>query len=78
MPPGVVTVTSSGPVVPGGASTTMWLSETTVKEAAGVAPNRTATAVARPVPVRVTVVPRPPDPKQEPPRSGPAPKPSYT
>ncbi|GAA2306894.1 hypothetical protein GCM10010416_18270 [Streptomyces caniferus] len=35
----------------------MWVSETTVKDVAGVLPNRTAPAVARPVPVRVTVVP---------------------
>ncbi|GFE19790.1 hypothetical protein Sliba_02430 [Streptomyces nigrescens] len=56
MPPGVVTVICTVPV-PAGATAVTWVSETTVKEVAGVAPNRTAVVAARPVPVSVTVVP---------------------
>lgn len=56
VPPGVVAVIATVPV-PGGATAVTWVSETTVKEVAGVAPNRTAVVVVSPVPVSVTVVP---------------------
>ncbi|GGV00445.1 hypothetical protein GCM10010502_63660 [Kitasatospora aureofaciens] len=55
MPLGVVTVTCTVPV-PGGAVAVIWVSETTVKDAV-MAPNRTAVAPVKAVPVTVTRVP---------------------
>ena len=56
VPPGVVTVMSTGPGVPAGAVAVMAVSEVTAK-VAGVPPKVTAVAPARPVPVTVTAVP---------------------
>ena len=57
VPPGVVTVTSVTPAAPGGATTVIWLSETTVKLVAATVPNWTAVAPVKPEPVMVTAVP---------------------
>ena len=57
MPPVVVTVTSTVPVAPGGAVAVMLVALLTVKFVALVAPNLTAVAPVRLVPVIVTVVP---------------------
>ena len=56
MPPAVVTVTSTVPV-PAGAVAVIWVAELTVKPVALVAPNFTAVAASKLVPVIVTVVP---------------------
>jgi hypothetical protein len=56
VPPPVVTVTSTVPV-PAGAVAVIEVAELTVKPVAGVAPNVTAVAPAKLVPVMVTVVP---------------------
>lgn len=53
----VVTVMPTVPVLPEGATTVSWVSETTVNPVAGVDPNSTAVAPAKPAPVTVTVVP---------------------
>ena len=62
MPPMVVTLTSTVPV-PAGEVAVIDVAELTVKPVAGVAPNATAVAPVKPVPVMVTDVP---------PASGPA------
>jgi hypothetical protein len=55
-PPGVVTVTSTGPV-PCGLTAVIEVALTMVKLVPGVAPKFTAVAPAKPVPVIVTSVP---------------------
>ena len=62
MPPGVVTVTSTVPV-PVGATAEMDVAETTLKDVAALAPNFTAVAPVKFVPVTVTVVPPEVDPE---------------
>ncbi len=57
VPPGVVTVTSTTPGLPEGAVAVIWVAELTVKLSAAFAPNFTAVAAARFVPVIVTTVP---------------------
>ncbi len=57
MPPVAMTVTTTGPAVPAGATAVISVSETTVNELAGVPSKSTASASARFVPVRVTVLP---------------------
>lgn len=57
VPPGLVTVTSTVPLVPGGDTAVIDLAEFTVKPAAGTEPNITPVAVVKPLPVIVTVVP---------------------
>ena len=58
VPPGVVTVTSTGPAEePAGLGTVIEVSLLTVYEAAGVPPKLTAVAPVNPVPVTVTLVP---------------------
>ena len=52
----VVTLTSTTPV-PGGDVAVIWVAELTVKPVAAVAPNVTAVAPVKLVPVIVTVVP---------------------
>ena len=61
VPPAVVTVTWTIPV-PAGDVAVIWVAELTVKPVAAVAPNATAVAFRRLVPVMVTVVPPPPGP----------------
>ncbi len=56
MPPGVVTVTSTVPL-PAGAVAVMLVALTTVMPVAEAAPNLTAVAPVKPVPVMVTEVP---------------------
>jgi hypothetical protein len=56
VPPTVVTVTSTVPV-PAGETAVIELAELTVKLVALVAPNLTAFAPVKPVPLTVTVVP---------------------
>ena len=56
MPPAVVTVTSTVPA-PAGEVAVMEVALFTVKLVAGVAPNFTAVAAAKPVPVMLTTVP---------------------
>ncbi|GAA2302304.1 hypothetical protein Scani_25870 [Streptomyces caniferus] len=56
VPPGVVTVTTTVPT-PAGAVTVSWLSETTTREVAGLAPKFTALVSVRLVPKTVTVLP---------------------
>ena len=56
MPPGVVTVTSTVPL-PAGAVAVIWVALTTVTLVALVAPNLTAVAPVKLVPVIVTTVP---------------------
>ena len=63
MPPGVVTVTSTVPALPAGDTAVICVALFTVKLVAAVAPNFTAVAPLRFVPVIVTLVP---------PASGPA------
>ena len=60
VPPAVVTVTSTVPVAPAGEVAVMDVAELTVNPVALVAPNLTAVAPVKLVPVMVTVVP-PPD-----------------
>ena len=55
VPPVVTTVTSALPAVPAGLVTTIWVA-VSLTIVAAVAPNFTAVALARPVPVIVTVV----------------------
>ena len=57
MPPGVVTVMSTVPAEPAGAVAVIWVALLTVKLVALVAPNLTAVAPVKLVPVIVTVVP---------------------
>nr|WP_263866878.1 hypothetical protein [Paenibacillus rhizovicinus] len=57
VPPGVVTVTSTVPELPAGAVTVIDVAEFTVMPVAAVAPNVTAVAPDRFVPVNVTLVP---------------------
>lgn len=57
MPPGVVTVTSTGPAVAAGTTAVIWVAESTVTEVAGVPPKVTEVAPVRLVPVSVTVLP---------------------
>ena len=56
VPPAVVTLMSTVPV-PAGEVAVIWVAELTVKLVAGVAPNATAVAPVKPVPVMVTDVP---------------------
>jgi hypothetical protein len=56
VPDGVVTVTSTVPV-PAGETAVIELAELTVKLVALVAPNLTAVAPVKPLPLTVTVVP---------------------
>ena len=62
VPPVVVTLTSTVPV-PAGEVAVIVVAETTVKPVAAVAPNVTAVAPVKLVPVMVTVVPPPPGPE---------------
>jgi hypothetical protein len=57
VPPGVVTVTSTVPALPGGAVAVICVAPFTVKVVAGIVPNLTAVAPERAVPVIVTLVP---------------------
>ena len=58
VPPGVVTVTSTIPVVPaGGAVTVICVLLTTIKFVAVLVPNLTSVAPVKPVPVMVTLLP---------------------
>ena len=57
VPPAVVTVMSTVPALPAGAVAVIWVPLLTVKAVAAVAPNLTALAPARFVPVIVTLVP---------------------
>jgi hypothetical protein len=57
VPPAVVTLTSTVPALPAGAVAVICVAEFTVKPVAAVAPNVTAVAPDRFVPVNVTVVP---------------------
>jgi len=57
VPPPVVTVTSTVPAAPAGAVAVIEVSELTVKPSAFAAPNFTAVAPEKPVPVIVTGVP---------------------
>ncbi|MGY4359591.1 hypothetical protein ACVW0J_006084 [Bradyrhizobium sp. i1.7.7] len=61
VPPAVVTRTSTVPV-PAGDVAAIWVAELTVKPAAAVAPNVTAVAPVKLVPVMITLVPPPPGP----------------
>ncbi|MEY9227935.1 hypothetical protein ABIF78_000258 [Bradyrhizobium japonicum] len=61
VPPDVVTLTSTVPV-PGGDVAVIWVAELTVKPVAAVAPNVTAVAPVKLVPVIVTTVPPPAGP----------------
>ena len=56
MPPAVVTLTSTVPV-PAGEVAVIWVAELTVKPVAAVAPNFTAVAPVKLVPVMSTLVP---------------------
>ncbi|BCK66145.1 hypothetical protein Srufu_000980 [Streptomyces libani subsp. rufus] len=56
VPQGVVTVTCTVPL-PTGLVAVIWVSELTTKDAACVAPKRTAVAPVKPLPVTVTAVP---------------------
>ena len=57
VPAGVVTVTSTAPTAWGAVVAVIVVGLTTVKSAAGVAPNRTAVAPVKDEPMIVTVVP---------------------
>ena len=57
VPPAVVTVTSTVPAACAGEVAVIWVSETTVKVAAAVAPKWIAVAAVKPVPAMVTEVP---------------------
>ena len=57
MPPTVVTVTSTVPAAPAGEVAVMDVAELTVKDVALVAPNFTADAPVKLVPVMVTLAP---------------------
>ena len=57
MPPTVVTVTSTVPAGLAGEVAVIWVFESTVNEAAAVAPKATAVAPVKPVPVMTTDVP---------------------
>ena len=59
VPPAVVTVISTAPAPPAGEVAVIWVAELTVKAVAAVAPNLTAVAPLRLVPVMITVVPPP-------------------
>ncbi|MHC2619285.1 hypothetical protein ACVIW2_001317 [Bradyrhizobium huanghuaihaiense] len=61
VPPAVVTLTSTVPL-PAGEVAVIWVAELTVKPVAAVAPNVTAVAPVKLVPVMVTVVPPPAGP----------------
>jgi hypothetical protein len=56
VPPGVMTVTSTGPAEPPGEVAVIWVAEFTVKAVAAVPPNITAVAPVNPVPVIMTPV----------------------
>lgn len=57
VPPGVVTVMFTAPMAPAGDTAVIWVADTTVNDAALVAPNLTALAFVKFVPVTVTLVP---------------------
>jgi hypothetical protein len=57
VPPIAVTATSAFPAVPAGTAAMMEVSETTVKDVAGIPPKVTAATPANPVPVMFTRVP---------------------
>ena len=57
VPPGVVTVTSTAPALPAGDVAVIDVALLTVNEVAAVAPNFTAVAPVKLVPVMVTLVP---------------------
>ena len=57
VPPGVVTATSTVPADPAGASAVIVVELTTMIDVAGLAPNDTAVAPVKPVPVNVMAVP---------------------
>ena len=57
VPPGVVTVTSTAPAAPAGDTAVICVADFTVKLVAFAAPNFTAVAAVRLVPVMVTLVP---------------------
>jgi hypothetical protein len=57
VPLGVVTVMSKVPNGSGGATALMDVSDTIVKEVAGVVPNSTSLAPVKPLPVMVTLAP---------------------
>ena len=57
VPPGPVTLTSTVPFAWAGLVAVIWVSESTVKLVAAVAPKSTAVALQNPDPVIVTVVP---------------------
>ena len=63
VPPAVVTVTSTTPVLPAGEVAVMDVAELTVKPVALFAPNLTAVAPVKLVPVIVTVDPPPAGPE---------------
>ena len=56
-PPAVLTLRLTGPAVPAGETAVICVGDTTVNEAASTAPNLTAVAPVRLVPLMVTVVP---------------------
>ncbi len=57
VPPAVVTVTSTLPLLPAGLTTVIWVSLSTLKLLAVVEPNETLVAPVKPEPVIVTLVP---------------------
>ena len=57
VPSGVVTVTSTVPLLPAGLTTVIWVSLSTVKLLVPVEPNETLVAPVKLEPVMVTVVP---------------------
>ena len=62
VPPGVVTVTSTMPTVPGGTVTVSEVPLFATILAPGAVPNRTEVALVNPLPVTVTVAPPPTPP----------------
>ena len=62
VPPAVVTVMSTVPALPAGEVAVICVALLTVKPVAAVAPNFTAVAPVKPVPVIVTLVPPAADP----------------
>ena len=56
VPPGVVTITSTVPLL-AGLIAVIWVSLSTVKLVAAVEPNETLVAPVKPLPVMVTLVP---------------------
>jgi hypothetical protein len=57
VPPELLTVTSTVPKVPAGATAVSWLDDTTVTEVAATPPNATVEAAVKFEPVMVTKVP---------------------